>query len=373
MKPSIQSPITRERLRFYLAAGYALFILYGSLSPFTGWQDQGLNFLEVMSVPLHRQYTWFDFTINLLAYLPLGLLLGLSFQAVSIPPSRKLDADCLPLVQLATTWCVLLTLLCAMGFSATMEYAQMYLPSRISSNLDWVANSLGALAGALLVVSMTARTALIARLQVHREYFFIAGNAANFGLALVALWMFAQINPLLPLLGNVFPRNVTYLPPAMTAPVPFQWLDSIAVLINLLMLGLLLLSLLNQQRHLLATLMLVLCAVVFTKFITAAILLKSWALLLWINSEALLGICAGIFFLMLIAKHWSRRNVLWGAASAALGYALLTNWILDSSTPFAIRRLYQLQYGHLFNYNQLSQAVTYIFPVLLLIYLWRSR
>ncbi|MEQ1838375.1 MAG: VanZ family protein [Candidatus Nitrotoga sp.] len=351
-----QLPVTHERLRFYLAAGYALFILYGSLSPFTGWQDQGLNFLEVMSVPLHLQYTWFDFTINLLAYLPLGLLLGLSFHT-----------------RLVATWCVLLTLLCAMGFSATMEYAQMYLPSRISSNLDFVANSLGALTGILLVVIMTTRTALIARLQVHRTHFFIAGNATNFGLALVALWMFAQINPLLPLLGHVFPRDVAHLPLATTAPAPFQWLDSIAVLINLLMLGLLLLSLLNQQRHLLATLMLVLCAVVFAKFITAAILLKSWALFLWINSEALLGICAGVFFLMLMSKHWQRKFILWGAASAALDYALLTNWILDNSMPFAIRRLYQLQYGHLFNYNQLSQAVTYIFPVLLLIYLWRSR
>lgn len=307
-------------------------------------------------MPLHRQYTWFDFTINLLAYLPLGLLLGLSFHT-----------------RLAATWCVLLSLFCAMGFSATMEYAQMYLPSRISSNLDWVANSLGALTGTLLVVSMTTRTVLIARLQAHRNHFFMAGNVANFGLALVALWMFAQINPLLPLLGHVFPRDVAHLPLAMPEPVPFQWLDSITVLLNLLMLGLLLLSLLNQQRHLPVTLMLVLGAVVLAKFITAAILLKSWALFLWINSEALIGICAGIFFLVLMEKHWSRKIILWGAASVALGYALLTNWIPDSSTPFAIRHLFQLQYGHLFNYNQLSRAVTDIFPVLLLIYLWRGR
>ena len=180
-----QLPVTHVRLRFYLAAGYALFIIYGSLSPFTGWQDQGLNFLAVMSVPLYRQFTWFDFTINLLAYLPLGFLLGLNFHK-----------------KLATTWYMLLALLCAIGFSATMEYAQMYLPSRISSNLDLVANSLGALTGTLLVTSITTHTSLIARLQVHREHFFMAGNAANFGLALVALWMFAQINPLLPLLGK---------------------------------------------------------------------------------------------------------------------------------------------------------------------------
>lgn len=349
-------PMAGVRLRFHLAAGYALFILYGSLSPFTGWQNQGLNFYDVMSVPLHLQYTWFDFTINLLAYLPLGLLLGICFHT-----------------RLAIAWYVPLAVLSAMGFSATMEYAQMYLPSRISSNLDFVANSIGALLGTLLVAGMATRTVLISRLQIHRSHFFIAGNAANFGLALVVLWMFAQINPLLPLLGNVFPRDAAHLPLAMTAPSPFRWLESIAVLLNLQMLGLLLLSLLRQQRQLLAILLLVLCAVALAKFIIAAIVLKSWALLLWINSEALLGIFAGIFLLMLLAKHLSRNKILWGAVGVALGHAALTHWILDSSAPFAIRRFYQLQYGHLFNYNELSQTITYIFPVLLLIYLWRNR
>ena len=36
---------TRARLRTWLAIGYALFIVYASLSPFSGWREQGLDFL----------------------------------------------------------------------------------------------------------------------------------------------------------------------------------------------------------------------------------------------------------------------------------------------------------------------------------------
>lgn len=72
---------SRARLRTYLAAGYALFIMYASLSPFSGWQEQGLAFSAVLALPLLLQYTWFDVAANLLGYLPFGLLLGLALRA----------------------------------------------------------------------------------------------------------------------------------------------------------------------------------------------------------------------------------------------------------------------------------------------------
>ncbi len=67
----------RVRMRTYLAAWYALFIVYGSLSPFSGWQDQGLNFFAVLTAPLSQTYSGFDTVINLLAYIPFGFLLGI--------------------------------------------------------------------------------------------------------------------------------------------------------------------------------------------------------------------------------------------------------------------------------------------------------
>ena len=119
-------PVTlpHARLRTYLAAGYALFIVYASLSPFSGWQEQGLKFSAVLEAKLLLQYTWFDVAANLLAYLPFGLLLGLALRA-----------------RCGTLWSVLLATLGGLALSGAMEYAQMYLPSLISSNLDLLTNS----------------------------------------------------------------------------------------------------------------------------------------------------------------------------------------------------------------------------------------
>ena len=346
---------SRARLRTYLTAGYALFIMYASLSPFSGWQEQGLEFSAVLALPLFLQYTGFDAAANVLGYLPFGLLLGLALRA-----------------RFSVSWTVLLATLGGVVLSAMMEYAQMYLPVRISSNLDLLANSSGALAGAFLAVSIAPREWFALHLTHWRMRLFHGGGGVDFGLALVALWMFAQVNPSLPMLGNVFISEVARAPFVVVQPEPFNWMESMAVLLNMLMLGMLLLTLLRIRRQAASTLLLVLCAVAVAKFTAAAILLKSWALLLWLNGEAMLGIFAGVL-LVIAASRLSRTQLSKCAALVALGYWVLAHWILDSGEPSAAMRLYQWNYGHLLNYNGLSQTITLVFPFLMLGYLWRVK
>ncbi len=346
---------SRAHLRTYLAAAYALFIMYASLSPFSGWQGQGLEFSAVLEAKLLLQYTWFDVTANLLAYLPFGLLLGLVLRA-----------------RCGALWSVLLATLGGLALSATMEYAQMYLPSRISSNLDLLTNSGGALLGALLAVGIAPRAWFALHLTRWRIRLFHGSGEADFGLTLVALWMFAQINPSLPMLGSVFISKAARAPFAVVQSEPFSWLASAAVALNLLMLGMLLLTLLRQRRHALNALLLVLCAVALAKFAAAAVLLKSWALLLWLNSEAMLGLFAGVL-LLLAAMQLPRARLLWCAALVTLAYLVLAHGILDSGVPAVSMRLYQWNYGHLLRYNGLSQSIALAVPVMLLAYLWRIR
>ena len=345
----------RPRLRAYLAAGYALLIVYSSLSPFTGWQEQGLEFSAVLAAPLMQAYTLFDVIANLLAYIPLGLLFGLVLRA-----------------RFGAGWSTLLATLGGIVLSATMEYAQMYLPVRTSSNLDLLANSIGALTGALLAVSIAPRPWFALRMAGWRRRLFYPGDGADFGLALVALWIFAQINPSLPMLGNVFISEAARAPFAVVQPVPFDWLEFTAVLLNLLMKGALLLTLLRQRRDAVIALVLILCAVALAKFIAAAVLLKSWALLLWLNSEAMFGILAGILLLAAASRlqhAWLTRF----AVMVTLAWLALAQWVLDSGAPSAAMRLYQWHYGHLLTYNGLSQTVALVFPFLMLSYLWRIR
>jgi VanZ family protein len=340
-------------LRSYLTTGYALFIVYGSLTPFTGWQEQGLEFSAVLLSPLGQTYSWFDAVTNLLAYLPFGLLMGLTLRA-----------------RVNAVWTVVLTTLAGLILSALMEYMQMYLPNRISSNVDLLMNGIGTFFGTLLAVSIMPR-AWFFYLMHSRFKIFQRGQGVDFGLALVALWMFAQINPSMPILGNVFITEIARQPFVQPTAAAFSWLESVTVALNLLMLGILLLTLLRSRRYAVAGLLLVLFVIALTKFLAAAVLLKSWALLLWLNGEAIFGIFAGVMMMALIG--WVARPFLMrlGAVVAVL-YLVLAHGVLDSGSPSAAMRLYQWHYGHLLNYNGLSQTVMLVFPLLLLGYLWRS-
>jgi VanZ family protein len=344
----------RRLLRRYLVAGYAVFIVYASLAPFFGWQEQGLEFWGVLTSPIGLTYTGFDALSNLLAYFPFGLLLALTLRVYFSKGSS-----------------VLLATLLAMALSVSMEYLQMYLPMRASSNADILTNSIGALSGALVAMAIVER-AWFVQVTQWRIGLFRQGSGVDFGLALVMLWMFAQINPSLPMLGNVFITEPAYRMLVATPEEPFNLWESMAVALNLLMVGALLLTLLRIRRNAVVGLVLMLSVLALVKFIAAALLLKSWALMLWLNSEAILGIVIGVLFISGIA--WlPQSKLIWAAALGALSYVVLTYWVLDSGTPSSAMRLYQWRYGHLRNFNRLSHTVSLIFPLLLGGYLWWAR
>ncbi len=120
-----------------LSQAYVALIVYASLYPFSGWHDQGVNPLEFLWSPLPRYWTGFDVTANALGYGPLGFLLALSFlRRGSIGP-----------VPTTRTRAITVATLAAAVLSLSMEVLQNYLPSRVSSNVDFGLNVLGALVG----------------------------------------------------------------------------------------------------------------------------------------------------------------------------------------------------------------------------------
>ena len=67
------SPMARAALLAYL-----LLIVYASWFPFTGWRSTGLSPLAFLTLTLPRYWTVFDVVVNIVGYMPLGMLLVLA-------------------------------------------------------------------------------------------------------------------------------------------------------------------------------------------------------------------------------------------------------------------------------------------------------
>jgi VanZ family protein len=114
---------------------YCTLVVYASLYPFADWRDQGIAPWAFMAAPLPRYWTGFDVAINIAGYLPLGALLawlGLRTRH-RVPPA----------------W---LAVACGALLSLVLETLQSYLPQRVASREDWLLNTLGTIAGALLAL-----------------------------------------------------------------------------------------------------------------------------------------------------------------------------------------------------------------------------
>lgn len=133
----------RRRGLLWLWLAYLLFILYGTTLPFDmDWRQARRKWQQVASPPLvPNDLSLPDILSNILLFVPFGLLLGSywNFSRSSL---------------MGATSTVALTVAAGAGFSALLELWQLFLPSRTTSLVDVMANSAGALFGALLAAAL---------------------------------------------------------------------------------------------------------------------------------------------------------------------------------------------------------------------------
>ncbi|WP_313076686.1 VanZ family protein [Melaminivora sp.] len=190
-----------------LALIYAALIVFASLFPFEGWRAQGISPWVFLTARIPPPYwTWFDVTINVTGYAPLGFLLALGGLRSGLPRAA------VPLAALAGAL-----------LSLAMEYLQIFLPRRVPSNLDLLLNAAGALLGAL-VAALLERLGAIARWSRFRERWFVPHSRG--ALALLALWPWALLFPAsLPFgLGQMWQRLEDALAELLEGTPFLEWL-----------------------------------------------------------------------------------------------------------------------------------------------------
>jgi VanZ family protein len=344
--PSSAAPPQRPptRLAQYLAALYALMIVYASLEPFSGWMAPLADTPFFLLAPWPPRFTRFDVAINALAYAPFGFLLALIGRR---SPARRLGA--------------------AIGVGAALSFAmestQMLLPTRDASTLDFASNGVGAAAGGLAALAFNAVPGLRERAARWRLRVFLAGQAGDFGLALLAIWLVSQINPGIPLFAATFDPSLE-----LTRDLAGTLLQSAQSAFNVLGVGLFLALLLRQRRHLGGAVLALIGTALALKIIAAMLLLKSAAWESWLKPGVSAGVAAGALILMLAI--WLPRPV----RTALCAIALLSSLVAPLLAPdmWQVRAplaMFDWPYGQLQNFNGLTHAVLVIWPLLASTYL----
>lgn len=160
-----------------LALAYAALVLYASLYPFADLRwPPGQSLEALVRLPWTRWLGAFDVTSNVLGYLPLGGLVALA----GLRSGWRMR------------WALLAALLLPASLSYATEVLQQFLPRRVPAIEDWLANSAGALAGALLA-AMGHALGIVDRWHALRERWFARESAG--ALALLALWPVGLLFP----------------------------------------------------------------------------------------------------------------------------------------------------------------------------------
>ena len=184
----------RRTTAWTLAWLCVLVIVYASLYPFEDWRNQGIAPWSFISAPWPKYQTIFDMTSNFLGYMPLGFWLTLAMLRSAKPRWAGVGVGWLGA--------------CLLSF--LMESIQSYLPQRVPSQVDWLFNSLGGLAGALAAAGLERRGWLYRWVQFRHRW--LVPHASG-SLVLMALWPLAVLfpTPLFLGLGNVMEKLLTWL------------------------------------------------------------------------------------------------------------------------------------------------------------------
>ena len=338
----------RTLLPHALALLYGLAIAFASLQPFSPWIAPEATTPFWPFAPWPLRWTRFDVIANVIAYMPFGIF-------VALAPQRAA-----PRARIALAFAAGLTL------SFALETLQMFLPPRDASLVDLAANTGGALLGGFTASRLVRAERVRNALSEARHRIFLAGKLGDVGLALLVLWVVAQINPGIPLFAVTFDvEQAQGGVVALVASAPdtaAKVIEAAESALQLLGVGLFLTLLLRERRFTGGALLLLIGGALVAKGIAAVLVLKPAVWDTWLKPGVSVGIAGGALFL-LFTVSLPRAVQVAMCAIALLASLLLPLVAVDVPTARAPLTLFNWRYGHLLNFNGLTQTVLLVWPL----------
>lgn len=340
----------RSKLVRYLAVAYPLLVAYASLYPFSGWRAAPAvapTAFVLADWPLY--VTVSDITLNVLAYLPFGLLFTLTFMAR------------------APRWAAaLLGVLAGTLFSFLIELAQGYLPSRIGSNVDLLTNAGGTVLGAAVAYLVGERW-LSGELFRLRGRYFLPGAMTDYGFVLLALWLLTQLNAEIWLFGNGDLRH--FIPGEVRmnySAGSYRYLEACVAALNFAGVAFLVTAIARSFLGAAVSLIALTAAALVLKTIASSALFIPGNPSLWLTPGSLLGLAVGLAAWLLLVRAPRSFLIRASAICFALGLVAVN---LAPENPYLIAALKVWRHGHYVSFNGMTRLLSALWPFVTVGYL----
>lgn len=332
-----------SRYRGSLAV-WVLLIAYASLYPFFPLRFPASDALAAYFTK-PRYVIAFDVTLNIVAYIPLGMLATLYFAGA----------------ERARVGAMARAVAFGAALSFAMETCQLFIPGRVASVYDVMANAAGTLLGALPFAD-PFYSVVTRPLGRWREEVLVDGAWGDAGVVLVALWLIAQLNPALPFFGA---GNIAAIGEAVPEASPLEWS---AVALGICGFGLFISAVLRGDQGSLRVTLVLLSVALWLKFLGASFLLQPHFSGEWVTSGRFLGLAAGLLALLPL-RRLPRSGRAYVAILAILAGALLSK-IFGAYSPLdELLRLFRWPYGQLANFTTLTRFLHELWPFAALTFL----
>jgi hypothetical protein len=202
-----------------------------------------------------------------------------------------------------------------------------------------------------------------------RQQRFVSGMVGDWGLLLLALWFFAQLNPAIPFFeaGNfINPLVPVERPNPYDMPVLAP--QAIGIALNVGGFALFASLLLDPHRRAMVSILMLLALGFVAKVTMASLMLKAPQLIAWLGPATVIGLAAGVL-LFLPLQALSYRWRAFGATLFVFGGGLLSKLNSVYGAFDEMLRLFDWPHGHLVNFASLTRWVHEIWPLAVCLFL----
>jgi len=331
--------MTASRYRGSIAV-WAGLLAYASLYPFYPLRFPSPEAVSAFFLA-PRYVIRSDIAFNVIAYIPLGTLTCLYFRS---------RADKWPILEAAAF---------GAAFSFAMEAAQLFIPNRVATLADLLANAGGALLGALVFADpvYSIATRKLGRL---RESLVIPGAWGDAGLVLLMLWLLAQLNPALPFFGAGDIGG--------DGGADLRVLQWTAVGMSICGFGLFVSSLLRGDHGSLRVTVVLLSLALWLKFVFASLMLQPHFSAEWVSMGRALGLIGGMLAFIAL-RRVGRFGRIYLALILVLAGALFSKIFGAYSPMEEFLRLFRWPHGQLASFATLTRFLHELWPLATVIFL----